>query len=288
MRAKSVSFAPANAVPAFFRSAIDNSPYLSAEEERSLALRYRDLQDKRAADRIIRAHLRLAIRMASRFFGYGLPIEDLVSEANVGLVRALETFDPDKGFRFSTYSMWWIRAALLEYVTYNTSMVKIGTTASQRNLFYRLRAMKSKLGAYANGNLSSEVIQLIASNLKVEPQAVVEMNGRLGGDSSLNDRNLDGSELIDMLEDYAPTPEALEERKRVAAQHQRIIEEGMVDMTDRERDIIVRRKLVDAPLTLGQLGKLYGVSQERIRQIEALAIRKFKLRTKEITPQFAD
>lgn len=287
MRAKSVSFAPDNAVPAFFRSAIDNSPYLSAEEERSLALRYRDLRDKRAADRIIRAHLRLAIRMASRFFGYGLPIEDLVSEANVALVRALETFDPDKGFRFSTYSMWWIRAALFEYVIYSTSMVKIGTT-EQRNLFYRVRAMKSKLGAYANGDLSSEVIQLIASNLKVEPQAVVEINGRLGGDSSLNGRNLDGHELIDMLEDYAPTPETLEERKRVAAQHQRIIEEGMANLTDRERDIIVRRKLVETPLTLGQLGKLYGVSHERIRQIEAIAIRKFKFRTKRITPQFAD
>jgi RNA polymerase sigma-32 factor len=289
MVAKSWSKVSAGAIPPSYKRVIDTAPYLERDEEYDLAVRWRDHGDKRAADRIVRAHLRLAIRMASKFFGYGLPIEDLVSEANIGLVKALGNFDPDLGFRFSTYSMWWIRASLNDYVIYNTSLVKIGTTHDQKRLFFRLRALKAKLGAYADGDMSAEMVRMLAANLKTDPQTVIELNARITGDASLNFSAEPGSpQMIDLLEGTELPQDIQYDRKRAADRHAEIIQIGMAEMSERERDVLSRRKLTESPFTLEQLGEIYGVSKERIRQIEAVAIRRLKHRIRAITPHFAD
>lgn len=292
MRAAVAERSDTPAIPATLVAAAKAAPYLSAGEERDLAIRWRDHGDKLAGDRLIRAHLRLGIRMASKYFGYGLPIEDLVSEASIGLTRALKNFDPDKGFRFSTYAIWWIRAALSEYVIYNSSVVKSGTTHDERRLFYRLRHMKARLGAYANDEISSDVIQMIAANLRTDPNTVIALNALMSGDVSLNaavaTQDAYAPELIDLIEDEGDQQEILVDRTRAQVQNRAIVQHGLKSLSDRERDILERRHLTEYPVTLRDLGIKYGVSMERIRQIEAKAFKVFRARVRERIPKFCD
>lgn len=289
MSADSINQASISAIPQSYIQAAKKAAYLSAEEERDLAFRWRNQKDKRAADRIIRAHLRLVIRMAGKYFGYGLPIEDLVSEGNIGMLKALDNFEPKLGFRFSTYATWWIRAALNDFVIFNSSLVKMGTTADQKRLFFNLRNVKAQLGAYGDGELSFDMAQMIASNLRTTPQAVIEMNARIYGDDTLNVRpKPDLPEIIEGIEDDAERQDFVIERKQTRQLHRRILQIGLKDMKDRERDIFVRRKMIRNPLTLEQLGAVYGVSRERIRQIEAAATKKFRRTTASLDRQYAE
>jgi RNA polymerase sigma-32 factor len=254
-------------------------PLITAEQERELTNQWRDEGDKAALTLLLGSHLRLVIKIAHGNRGYGLPLADLIAEGNVGLMQAVERFDPDRGFRFSTYAQWWVRAAMQEYIMRTWSMVRMGTTAAQKKLFFNLRRLKSSLNAYEEGDLSPEVTAKIAAELDVSEKEVVEMNRRLaGGESSLNiPVGEDGdTSYQDFLEDESPNQEttyadAEEFHKRWA-----LVEKELAELTPRERHILTERKLSESPKTLGALGDVHGVSRERIRQIEANALKKLK------------
>jgi len=254
--------------------------YLTPEQERDFAIRWRERQDRRALDKLIGSHLRLVFKMARGYQGYGLPLSDLIAEGNVGVMQAAQKFDPDKGFRFATYASWWIRAAIQEYVLHNWSLVKIGTTAAQKKLFFSLRRLKAQLQDAENGtfggDLSPEAVESIATTLDVSQADVVEMNRRLGTDRSLNATLAeDGdSEWLDLLADEGPDQEAIlagaQERKR----RQQFLKLGLGVLDDRERQILVARRLRDEPLTLEELSQHFHVSRERVRQLEVRAFEK--------------
>ncbi len=258
--------------------------YLTPDQERDLAIRWRERQDRRALDKLIGSHLRLVFKMARGYQGYGLPLSDLIAEGNVGVMQAAQKFDPDKGFRFATYASWWIRAAIQEYVLHNWSLVKIGTTAAQKKLFFSLRRLKAQLhdaegngfGGGLGGDLSPEAVESIATELDVSKADVVEMNRRLGTDRSLNATLAeDGdSEWLDLLADERPDQETIlasaEERKR----RQQFLKLGLGVLDDRERQILVARRLRDEPLTLEELSQHFHVSRERVRQLEVRAFEK--------------
>lgn len=254
-------------------------PMLSAEEERALWRRWHDNRDAAAADRLVTSHLRLVTSIARGLRGYRLPAADLIGEGNVGLIQALNRFDPERGFRFATYALWWIRAAMNDYVLQNWSMVKVGTTSSQRRLFFNLRRLKAQTDVVGNGDLSPEQAQRIAEALDVPEQDVISMDRRLAGaDHSLNvpvGPDADG-EWQDFLVDPADSQEtALAAREELAARRTRL-PIAMQTLNPRERHIIVERRLKDPPATLGALAPHYRVSPERIRQIEIRAIAKLR------------
>jgi RNA polymerase sigma-32 factor len=249
-------------------------PLLSPERELELAQRWRDSRDPEAARELVASHLRLVVKIARGFSGYGFPTGELVAEGNVGLVQALTKFDPDRGFRFATYAMWWVRAAIQEHILHNWSVVKLGTTAAQKKLFFNLRRLKSRLGETGSGDLPPESVTSIARDLAVGEHEVVEMNRRLsGGDSSLNVRVAeDGDrEWGDTLVDGGQDQEELVADASELAWRRDLLAGAMGVLTSRERHILTERKLKDDPATLEDLAQVYGVSRERIRQIEARA-----------------
>ncbi|HSK41831.1 MAG TPA: RNA polymerase factor sigma-32, partial [Arenibaculum sp.] len=252
--------------------------FLTLEEEQELARRWRDAGDERALDKLVGAHLRLALKTARGFRGYGLPLADLVAEANVGLMQAASKFDPDKGFRFATYAQWWIRAAIQEYVLHNWSLVKIGTTAGQKKLFFNLRRLKAQLDEMEGGDLSNETVDAIAGNLDVTRAEVIEMNRRLGSDRSLNARigEEEDSEWQDLLADERPDQETLVADRQETGIARDWLRDGLDVLNERERRIFEARRLNEDPLTLEELSREYDISRERVRQIEGRAFEKVR------------
>jgi RNA polymerase sigma-32 factor len=257
-------------------------PVLTAEQEYMLAKRYREHGDPEAAAQLVTSHLRLVAKIAMGYRGYGLPMADLISEGNVGLMQGVKKFDPDRGFRLATYAMWWIKAAIQEYILRSWSLVKMGTTAAQKKLFFNLRRMKKNLEAYEEADLHPEDVTRIANDLGVPEQEVVNMNRRmmLGGDGSLNAPMRGGEEgsgeWQDWLADDRPLPdEAVAEAEELQLR-QEMLAEAMQSLNERERHILTERRLTDKPQTLEELSQTYDVSRERIRQIEVRAFEKLQ------------
>jgi RNA polymerase sigma-32 factor len=250
-------------------------PVLDAETEQRLVRRWHKKRDRKALDQLAGSHLRLVIKMARSFRGYGLPLDDLIAEGNLGLMQAIERFDPSRGFRLSTYAIWWIRAQLQDFVLRSSSLVRMGTTAAQKRLFFNLRRLAAEHDDIGGGDLSPEVVQSIADTLKVQKSEVIEMSRRMGGkDSSLNERvDLDGdAERQDFLMDDSPDPEELLGEQDELEKRRDLLAAALGELTPRERQILVDRRLKDEPLTLEDLGTHFGVSRERVRQIEARAL----------------
>lgn len=243
-----------------------------------LAKRWREHNDTDAAHKLVTSHLRLVAKIAMGYRGYGLPIGEVISEGNVGLMQAVKRFEPDKGFRLATYAMWWIKAAIQEYILRSWSLVKMGTTANQKKLFFNLRKAKSQIQALSEGDLRPDQVKTIATRLGVHEQEVIEMNRRLGGDSSLNtplraDGEGDG-EWQDWLVDDKPTQERIiEEEEETSYRHDALMG-ALTVLNDRERRIFEARRLRDEPETLEELSEEFGVSRERVRQIEVRAFEK--------------
>ena len=262
-----------------YLSEIRKFPLLTPEDEYMFAKRLKEHGDPDAARRLVTSHLRLVAKIAMGYRGYGLPVSEIVSEGNVGLMQAVKRFDPDKGFRLATYAMWWIRAAIQEYVLRSWSMVKMGTTAAQKKLFFNLRKAKSNIGAIEEGDLTPDHTTKLADQLGVTEKEVTEMNRRLTGpDASLNAplRSESESEWQDWLADDTVDQETrLAEREERGDRHEALA--GALDtLTERERDIIQERRLKDEPATLEELSQKYGVSRERVRQIEVRAFEKLQ------------
>jgi RNA polymerase sigma-32 factor len=254
-------------------------PMLSPEREQELALAWRDHADEAALRDLVGSHLRLVIKIARGFAGYGLAVSDLIAEGNVGLMQAAQKFDPDRGFRFATYAMWWIRAAIQEYILHSTSIVKMGTTAAQKKLFFNLRQLKGRLEQFEAGDLSPESVATIASELGVPEKDVVEMNRRMSGaDGSLNETVLEDGETewLDRLIDERPSQETVVVETDEMTQRRKLLGEAMAGLNAREREILVERRLRDEPLTLEDLSRRFHVSRERIRQLEVRAVDKLR------------
>ena len=252
-------------------------PMLSLEREQELARGWRNHGDEAALRDLVGSHLRLVIKIARGFAGYGLPISDLIAEGNVGLMQAAQKFDPNRGFRFATYAMWWIRAPIQEHILHSTSLVKMGTTAAQKKLFFNLRRMKGQLERLEQGDLSPEAAETIAAELGVPEDDVVEMNRRMSGtDRSLNVTLTDDSETewLDRLIDERPNQEFLIVEADEIAQRRKLLGEALARLNEREREILTERRLRDEPLTLEDLSRRFHVSRERIRQLEVRAIDK--------------
>ena len=254
-------------------------PLLSPEDEYMFAKRLKEHGDAQAAHKLVTSHLRLVAKIAMGYRGYGLPISEIVSEGNVGLMQAVKRFEPDKGFRLATYAMWWIRASIQEYVLRSWSMVKLGTTAAQKKLFFNLRKAKSHIGAIEEGDLTPQHTATLADQLGVTEREVTDMNRRLSGpDSSLNAplRSESESEWQDWLADDTMDQETrLAEREEMGDRHD-LLSNALSTLTERERDIIQARRLQDEPATLEELSQKYGVSRERVRQIEVRAFEKLQ------------
>jgi RNA polymerase sigma-32 factor len=251
-------------------------PMLAPEEEFMLAKRYKEHGDAKAAERMVTSHLRLVAKIAMGYRGYGLPIGEVVSEGNVGLMQAVKRFEPDKGFRLATYAMWWIKASIQEYVLRSWSLVKMGTTASQKKLFFNLRRMKGQIQALEEGDLKPEHVKQIATTLGVDEQEVVNMNRRLGGDASLNahvSADAEG-EWQDWLVDDTANQEEILVGNEESTMRNEMLRQALDKLTDRERRVFEARKLQDDPMTLEDLSKEFDVSRERIRQIEVRAFEK--------------
>ncbi|MBL3569978.1 RNA polymerase factor sigma-32 [Rhodovulum sulfidophilum] len=266
-------------------------PLLEPEEEYMLAKSWVDHHDTDAAHRLVTSHLRLAAKIAMGYRGYGLPQAEVISEANVGLMQAVKRFDPEKGFRLATYAMWWIRAAIQEYILRSWSLVKLGTTSAQKKLFFNLRKAKARIGALEDGDLRPENVQRIAHDLNVTEDEVIAMNRRLsGGDASLNAMvgGSDGdttTEWQEWLEDEdANQAEAYAEKDELESRRA-LLAEAMDVLNDREKDILMQRRLQDQPVTLEDLSAVYNVSRERIRQIEVRAFEKLQKRMKDLATQ---
>ncbi|MEM7072740.1 MAG: RNA polymerase sigma factor RpoH, partial [Pseudomonadota bacterium] len=257
-------------------------PMLEASEEFELAKRWRDDDDQAAAHQLVTSHLRLVARIAMGYRGYGLPMSELISEGNIGMMHAVKRFDPDRGFRLATYAMWWIKASIHEYVLRSWSLVKIGTTAAQKKLFFNLRRIKARLKILDEHELSPEHVQQIAQELNVSEHDVVSMNQRLAtGDQSLNAKishhSSESAEWQDWLEDETPNQEELLSERQQQQYRRELLEKAMASLQPRERRIIKARRLSDEPLTLETLSHEFSVTRERIRQIELRAFEKLKL-----------
>ncbi len=266
-------------------------PMLEPEEEYMLGKAWRDHEDSDAAHKLVTSHLRLAAKIAMGYRGYGLPTAEVISEANVGLMQAVKRFEPEKGFRLSTYAMWWIRASIQEYILRSWSLVKMGTTAAQKKLFFNLRKVKNRIGALEEGDLRPENVERIAHDLNVTEDEVISMNRRMsGGDASLNARvggpDTDGAaEWQDWLEDeHADQATDYAEKDELQARRELMVE-AMAVLNDREKDILTQRKLQDKPTTLEGLSVVYDVSRERIRQIEVRAFEKLQEKMRELAAE---
>ena len=254
-------------------------PMLAKDEEFMLAKRWQEHEDPEAAHKLVTSHLRLVAKIAMGYRGYGLPIGEVISEGNVGLMQAVKKFEPDKGFRLATYAMWWIRASIQEYILRSWSLVKMGTTAAQKKLFFNLRKAKSQISAFEEGDLHPEHLSAIATKLGVSEEEVTNMNRRLGGDASLNaPLRADGeSEWQDWLEDEsAVSQEAFVAETQERSARMTLMDAAMSELSDRERHILTERRLKDDPTTLEELAAEYGVSRERVRQIEVRAFEKLQ------------
>ena len=252
-------------------------PMLEPQDEFMLAKRWREHGDREAAHKLVTSHLRLVAKIAMGYRGYGLPISEVISEGNVGLMQAVKRFEPDKGFRLATYAMWWIKAAIQEYILRSWSLVKMGTTANQKKLFFNLRKAKSKISALDEGDLRPDQVSLIAKRLGVTDQDVVDMNRRLGGDVSLNApirEDGDSGEWQDWLVDDVSDQESRLAESEEADNRKQALGEALSVLNDRERRIFEARRLVDDPITLEDLAAEFGVSRERVRQIEVRAFEK--------------
>ena len=270
---------------------IKKFPMLDADEEYVLAKDWLDKQDTKAAHKLVTSHLRLVAKIAMGYRGYGLPVADLIAEGNIGMMHAVKKFDPEKGFRLATYAMWWIKAAIQEFVLKSWSQVKIGTTASQKKLFFNLRKIKGKINALEDGDLSPNQVNHIAKTLDVSEDDVISMNRRmLGGDHSLNsqiNRN-DGEEAEwqDMLSDERDNQETQFVNNQEKNIRNKMMVEALEHLKLREKDIIIKRRLIDTPKTLEELSQEYKISRERVRQIETRAFEKLqeamKIKAKEL------
>lgn len=252
-------------------------PMLEPGEEYMLAKRWQEHADADAAEKLVTSHLRLVARIAMGYRGYGLPIGEVISEGNVGLMQAVKRFEPEKGFRLATYAMWWIRASIQEYILRSWSLVKMGTTAAQKKLFFNLRRAKSQLQALEEGDLKPEHVKKIATKLGVSEEDVVSMNRRLGGDASLNApvrADAEAGEWQDWLVDDAPTQEDRLVENEELSRRRSYLANAMSVLNDRERQIFEARRLREEPATLEDLSSEFGVSRERIRQIEVRAFEK--------------
>ena len=252
-------------------------PMLERDEEYMLAKRWREHDDRDAAHKLVTSHLRLVGRIAMGYRGYGLPIGEVISEGNVGLMQAVKRFEPDKGFRLATYAMWWIRASIQEYVLRSWSLVKMGTTASQKKLFFNLRKIKGQLMAFEEGDLHPDNVKKISTRLGVSEDDVVSMNRRLAGDSSLNApvrADSEGGEWQDWLVDDTPDQETTLGEREELQRRRTFLTSAMEDLNEREKRIFTARRLSDDPITLEALSQEFGVSRERIRQIEVRAFEK--------------
>lgn len=263
-----------------YLSEIRKFPLLAPEEEYMLAKRFAEHQDPEAAAKLVTSHLRLVAKIAMGYRGYGLPVSELISEGNIGLMQGVKKFEPDRGFRLATYAMWWIRASIQEFILRSWSLVKMGTTAAQKKLFFNLRRMKNNLDAFEDGDLSPENLRKIATDLGVSEDDVVSMNRRMarGGDTSLNvSFNEDGEgQWQDMLEDEGPLHDArIADDQEKHIRHAMLVE-AMDDLNDREKHILTERRLAEDPKTLEELSQVYGVSRERVRQIEVRAFDKLQ------------
>jgi RNA polymerase sigma-32 factor len=254
-------------------------PMLEPQEEYMLAKRWREHDDRPAAHKLVTSHLRLVAKISMGYRGYGLPISEVISEGNVGLMQAVKRFEPEKGFRLATYAMWWIKAAIQEYILRSWSLVKMGTTANQKKLFFNLRKAKSKISALEEGDLRPDQVKLIAKRLGVTEQDVIDMNRRLGGDMSLNSpirEDGDSGEWQDWLVDDSSSQEArLVESEESDNRHQ-ALGKALTVLNERERRIFEARRLADDPITLEELADEFGVSRERVRQIEVRAFEKIQ------------
>jgi RNA polymerase sigma-32 factor len=263
-----------------YLSEIRKFPILKPEEEYMLAKRYQEHGDPEAAAKLVTSHLRLVAKIAMGYRGYGLPVAELISEGNIGLMQGVKKFEPDRGFRLATYAMWWIRASIQEFILRSWSLVKIGTTAAQKKLFFNLRRMKNQIEAFEDGDLHPDDVAKIATDLGVSEEDVVSMNRRMamGGDTSLNvSVNEDGEgQWQDWLADDGPLQDqVLAEAQESDVRHEMLLD-AMDDLNDREKHILQERRLAEEPKTLEELSQVYGVSRERVRQIEVRAFEKLQ------------
>jgi RNA polymerase sigma-32 factor len=259
---------------------IKKFPILAPEEEYMLAKRWAEHQDTEAAAKLVNSHLRLVAKIAMGYRGYGLPTAELISEGNIGLMQGVKKFEPERGFRLATYAMWWIRASIQEYILRSWSLVKMGTTAAQKKLFFNLRRMKNQIDAFEDGDLKPEDVTKIATDLGVSEEDVVSMNRRMamGGDTSLNVplREEGEGQWQDWLVDNEPLQdERVAEAEETKVRHELLLE-AMKNLNDREKHILTERRLTDDPKTLEELSQVYDVSRERIRQIEVRAFEKLQ------------
>lgn len=262
-----------------YMAAIKKFPVLDPQEEYMLARRFSDHGDVDAAHKLVTSHLRLVAKIAMGYRFYGLPVSDLISEGNVGLMRAVKKFEPERGFRLATYAMWWIKAAINEYVLNSWSLVKVGTVAAQKKLFFNLRKLKARLGLYDEGDIPEDAAAKIAKRLDVSTSDVIEMNRRLSrSDASLNQFVAeDGdTERQDLLVDDKPDQETVLADREDRALGNQLLAKALKELTPRERHIIEERRLTDSPRTLEEIGEEYGISRERVRQIENRAFAKLQ------------
>ncbi|MEM9376209.1 MAG: RNA polymerase sigma factor RpoH [Pseudomonadota bacterium] len=262
-----------------YLSEIRKFPMLSKDEEFMLAKRWQEHEDTEAAEKMVTSHLRLVAKIAMGYRGYGLPMAEVISEGNVGLMQSVKKFDPDKGFRLATYAMWWIRASIQEYILRSWSLVKLGTTAAQKKLFFNLRRMKGEIDALDNAQLKPDQVKQIADKLNVSEKDVISMNGRMSGsDASLNaPMGAEGDmEWQDWLEDDEPNQAEEFARTQEFDARMELLQTAMADLSEREQHILQERRLTDEPKTLEELSEVYHVSRERIRQIEVRAFEKLQ------------
>ena len=272
-----LSFPAGESALAHYLKEIRQFPMLGAQEEFMLAKRWREHGDRDAAHSLVTSHLRLAVKIAMGYRGYGLPISEVISEGNVGLMQAVKRFEPEKGFRLATYAMWWIKAAIQEYILRSWSLVKMGTTANQKKLFFNLRKAKSKISALEEGDLRPDQVKIIARRLGVTEQDVVDMNRRLGGDVSLNAPTReegDSGEWQDRLVDEISDQETRLAESEESDNRRKALGEALTVLNDRERHIFEARRLADDQITLADLASEFRVSRERVRQIEVRAFEK--------------
>jgi RNA polymerase sigma-32 factor len=277
------TFSPASVdggLSTFFQEAW-TYPILEKDEEYMLAKSYAEHDDTDAAHKLVTSHLRLVAKIAMGYRGYGLPVSDLVSEGSIGLMKAVKKFDPERGFRLSTYAMWWIRASITEYVLRSWSMVKLGTMAAQKKLFFSLRKTKSRLNILESGDLTPDQLTQLSEVMDVSEVEINSMNRRLmARDASLNaplSQDEEGAEFQDTLISESPSPEAITAEGQELSFRRGLLEDAMAELNDRERDIITERRLNEDPITLDELGKRYSISRERVRQLEARAFEKISV-----------
>ncbi|MGP0085152.1 MAG: RNA polymerase sigma factor RpoH, partial [Steroidobacteraceae bacterium] len=252
-------------------------PMLDPQEEYTLAKRWREDGDRDAAHKLVTSHLRLVAKIAKGYRGYGLPIADIISEGHVGLMQAVERFEPEKGFRFTTYAVWWIKAAIKEYILRSWSLVRLGTTANHKKVFFHLREAKNKIFTLDEGDMRPDQVELIAKRLGVTEKHVIDMNRRLGGDASLNApirEDGDSAEWQDRLVDESPDQETMLAARDEFDNRRNVLSDALSVLNERDRRIFEGRRLAEDPITLAELAGKFGLSRERVRQIEALAFEK--------------